>query len=120
MKPCKLWEGRLTPDGYGSYGRARNGSTALAHKQAYEREHGPVPEGLVLDHLCRVRNCVEVSHMEPVTSAVNVKRGAGTGGVLYTPITHCKRRGHPYDEENTRVLVSGYRACRACLRGEQV
>ena len=51
------------------------GEKRLAHRVAYEAEHGPIPDDLVLDHLCRVRNCVRVDHLEPVTQAENNRRG---------------------------------------------
>lgn len=49
-----------------------------AHIVFYERAHGPVPAGLQLDHICRNRRCVNPDHLEPVTQAINVQRGAAT------------------------------------------
>jgi hypothetical protein len=67
------------PRGYGylSVG-GRGGRRVLAHRFSYELHVGPVPEGLVLDHLCRVRRCVNPRHLEPVTQRENVFRGAVT------------------------------------------
>jgi hypothetical protein len=48
-----------------------------AHRYFYEQAYGPVPDGLVLDHLCRVRNCVRPDHMEAVSSTENRRRGTG-------------------------------------------
>jgi hypothetical protein len=72
---------------------------------------GPIPEGLVIDHLCRNRGCINPTHMEPVTNAENVLRGEGPTAVNARK-THCKR-GHPFDDVNTYVYAKG-RACRMC------
>ena len=72
---CWLWRKAL--GGGTGYGQLRmNGRTHNAHRVMYERLVGPVPEGLVLDHLCRVRACVNPDHLEPVTFAENMRRGA--------------------------------------------
>jgi hypothetical protein len=66
---CWLWQRTIDRGGYG----ALNGSTA--HRFVYEMYRGPIPEGLHIDHLCRVRHCVNPDHMEPVTKAENCRRG---------------------------------------------
>jgi hypothetical protein len=107
---CWLWTGSTMKNGYGQL--RRNGRTVLAHRYVYERYSGPIPDGLDLDHLCRVRNCVNPEHLEPVTRSVNVIRGdvPKRNGSK----THCLR-GHLFDEENTYVF-EGSRMCRACRR----
>lgn len=69
---CWLWNGSLTYDGYGLF-RANNRATG-AHRFAYEYFVGPIPAGLHIDHLCRVRNCVNPDHLEPVTPQENDRR----------------------------------------------
>lgn len=71
--PCWLWTG-FTHDGYGSFTVTR-GDTRRAHRYAWETLVGPVPAGLVIDHLCRVRNCVNPDHMETVSVWENTRRG---------------------------------------------
>lgn len=79
---CWPWTGHRDDNGYGlgnGYGRFRlggqNGPRYYAHRLAYELLIGPIPEGLVIDHLCSNRACVNPAHMEPVSIAENVRRG---------------------------------------------
>ena len=102
---CWIWTGTRNADGYGK--TMVNGRQFLAHRVAYELSRGPIPEGLVIDHLCQNRICCNPSHIEVVTPAENTQRGERKK-------SHCKR-GHLYDEENTIRIKKG-RRCRACLR----
>jgi hypothetical protein len=72
---CHIWQGGGTKAGYPQI--SRDGQTHYAHRWFYEQENGPIPDGLVIDHLCRVTMCVNPEHLEPVVQAVNVYRGAG-------------------------------------------
>jgi hypothetical protein len=74
--------------------------------------NGPIPDGLHLDHLCKVRNCVRPSHLEAVTPRENVMRSDGVAS-LNARKTHCKR-GHPFSGRNLYVRPNGERACRKC------
>lgn len=113
---CWLWTGSHSRGGYGQVQigrRSKNGhpSPALAHRVAYELFVGPIPEGLTIDHLCRVRHCVNPAHLEPVTRGENTLRGNGACAVNARK-THCKR-GHLLDGDNVRLRPTG-RECRAC------
>jgi hypothetical protein len=90
------------------------------HVAVYELLVGAVPEGLQLDHLCRVRHCCNPRHLEPVTGKENVRRGIVSAYQRSIPLwmTHC-RRGHEFTPENTYVPPSGQRVCRSCLRAAQ-
>lgn len=70
--PCWVWQGAQKGNGYGSV--RSGGKSVAAHRLYYARAKGPIPEGLELDHLCRVRLCVNPDHLEPVTHAVNGQR----------------------------------------------
>jgi hypothetical protein len=106
---CWLWQGAL---GAGGYGVARwHGKRNGAPRVASELFVGRIPEGLEIDHLCRVRHCVNPAHMEPVTHAENMRRRV-------PPVrTHCKW-GHLYVEENIWWYRGG-RVCRTCGRDRQ-
>ncbi len=72
---CYLWQGsKMSRTGYGVL--KVDGRRIGAHRHFYEVAHGPIPDGLVIDHLCRNPLCVNPSHLEAVTDAVNVRRGS--------------------------------------------
>lgn len=114
MGDCILWQGPRTTSRPGLvYGRTSvNGRRLYAHRVAYEQVHGPIPAGLVIDHLCRNTLCVRVSHLEAVPNRTNVLRGEGPFQAK-ARATECQR-GHPFDAANTRVRKDGTRECRAC------
>lgn len=112
---CWVWLGEISHNGYGRFSLTHR-KHVQAHRFAYERSVGPIPVGLVIDHLCRTRNCVNPVHLTTVTIGENVRRGIGpaVAGARMRAKTHCPS-GHPYDAENTR-LYQGRRYCRACRR----
>jgi hypothetical protein len=71
---CWLWLGARIPKGYGTIGD-ENSDTIYAHRAGYEIQVGPIPEGLVLDHLCRNPSCVRGTHLQAVTQRENYLRG---------------------------------------------
>jgi hypothetical protein len=80
---CWLWTGTLR-SGYGRF-RA-DGRLVQAHRYSYERAVGPIPADRQLDHLCRVRRCVNPDHLEPVTPSENVLRSPIHPSVVRTPV----------------------------------
>lgn len=112
---CWLWTA-ATAHGYG---RFRIGSPrgkwlgmVMSHRFAYLSLRGPIPDGLDIDHLCRVRRCVNPDHMEYVTHKVNCQRGVGASAINLRK-THCSF-GHEYSGSNLRITPAGRRSCRKC------
>ena len=71
--PCWVWQRTKTSAGYAN--PVINGKVTYGHRYFYELVKGPIPEGLVIDHLCRMPSCVNPDHLEAVTNAENVRRG---------------------------------------------
>lgn len=113
---CHEWIGSKSPQGYGWFAVGRP-SPALAHRVAYEAAHHPIPAGMVIDHLCRNRACVNPAHLECVTMGENTRRGIlhDIQRAKAKQKTHCKR-GHPLFGANLRVSSSGHRMCEACQK----
>lgn len=114
---CWLWTGAKRSRGYGNVGRKAGGRqrNAGAHRVAYEAIVGPVPEGLVLDHLCRNTLCVRPDHLEPVTTRENLLRGVSPSAERARQ-THC-REGHPLSGANLAFERGG--RSRRCLKCRQ-
>lgn len=107
---CWLWHGALHAGGRTGYGWT---GSELAHRFAYESLHGPIPDSLTLDHLCRVRLCVNPNHLEPVTIAVNTLRGEAPTVVAHR--TGVCGRGHRLTGANLYITPNGRQRCRACV-----
>ncbi|MFD5161031.1 HNH endonuclease signature motif containing protein [Streptomyces hawaiiensis] len=105
------WLAHINHGGYGHF--KANRRPVRAHRYAYALAYGSVPDGLVVDHLCRNRACVRPSHLEAVTQRVNLLRG-DTAPARAALRTHCPQ-GHPYSPEST-YTCRGKRACRQCRR----
>lgn len=113
---CWLWQRRTGRDGYGLMWIKEGGRQWLrfAHRIAYTEWVGPIPEGLQLDHLCRVRACCNPSHLAPVTSRANTHApGSQAPAALNAAKVECPK-GHP-------LVVKHYpkgtrRDCPVCQR----
>ena len=69
---CWVWQRYLGVEGYAL--KRRDGKKMPAHRYYYEMYRGPIPAGLMMDHLCRNRACVNPYHLEPVTAKDNAAR----------------------------------------------
>ena len=110
---CWLWIGGKDKKGYGKFWWG--GKTGRAHRWAYQRWRGVIPNNLEPDHLCRITGCVNPDHLEVVTRQVNVLRGNSPVGINGRK-THCCR-GHLLAGDNLYTYTrNGYvqRGCKAC------
>jgi HNH endonuclease len=106
---CWIWIGARNSDGYGCV--KINGRDVRAPRMFYERAHGAIPETMTIDHLCRVRSCVNPQHLEAVTMRENILRGDSMGA-RFARLRVCPKCGGPYTRYATRG--NGYRVCRTC------
>lgn len=110
---CWIWTAGKSDTGYGTFkGTGRTGKVSLVHRYSWELANGPVPDGLHLDHLCRVRECVNPDHLEPVTPGENTRRGMAPSAV--TVREEACHRGHSMWDAYVRP--SGKRDCRPCAQ----
>jgi len=112
---CIEWIGHLSPKGYGQFSWLSR--PVCAHRWVYAAKKGPIPVGMVIDHLCRNPACVNIDHLECVSMAENTRRG-----LLHTmqrakarAMTHCKR-GYPLFGQNVSINAKGHRCCKTCQR----
>ena len=110
---CWEWRAQISRHGYGV--SSQEGRPRPAHRVAYESLVGVVPKDMQLDHLCRVRFCVNPSHLEAVTCRENLLRG-DTLAAQNAAKTQCPE-GHSYSGDNVRVK-RGSRVCRECERAK--
>lgn len=117
---CWIWIGGIDHEGYGDFSVGQRG--VRAHRFAYELYRGKIRKGRVLDHLCRVRHCVNPEHLEVVTKRENAMRGESPS-VVNSRKTHCVL-GHEFNRKNTlwspkhpqKGGARPRRICRHCKR----
>ncbi len=120
LGPCWLWTAAQDGRGYGAFCNgqrtaAGNPKVVKAYRWAWEDANGSVPAGLQLDHLCRVKLCIRPLHLEPVTSAENLRRAPFSGADFQKAKTHCPD-GHSYAEHGFVDAHVNGRRCRLCWR----
>jgi hypothetical protein len=116
---CWIWTASTAgPGQYGHFhvsGGRKSRVRVYAHRWSYEQVNGPIPDGLTIDHLCRVPRCVNPDHLEPVTLRENQRRRTGFKRGPYNVGAYC-RQGHERTPENTRIDSRGARICKLCSR----
>lgn len=114
---CWLWTGCTNTGGYGQITLANGnpgGQAITAHRLSYVLRHGEIPKGLFLDHICRMRICVNPNHLRIVTPRVNVLENSVSPAALNLRKTHCKS-GHEFTPDNL-VRDPTRRTCKECRR----
>ncbi len=110
---CWIWDRTISVSGYGQV--SDGGKVSYAHRVSYTHLVGEIPKGLVIDHLCKNKECVNPEHLEPVTQAENVKRAMGN-------TTHCRSGKHVWNK--TRQCLecaedrrrANMKSCRVCFK----
>jgi len=93
---CSLWQNYLDRDGYGTFYFRKK--PRRAHRVAYYFFHGDIPKGMVIDHICKNRNCVAITHLRMVTRRQNTLDNSLSVGAINSKKTCCKN-GHPFDKK---------------------
>ena len=111
---CWLWTGaKRNKGGYGAFSPSgRRGDLLFAHRVSFDIFRGVIPDGFVIDHLCRVRRCVNPWHLEPVTDRENSLRGISPAAMNAAKIS-CQN-GHHLSGDNLYISKTGQRGCRIC------
>lgn len=104
---CWIWKGSINAYGYGVF--SLNKKMNMAHRFSWELVNGKIPKELQIDHVCKVRNCVNSKHMELVTLIENVMRGESLAAKNARK-THCKNC-HPF---NAVKSFDNARFCTIC------
>lgn len=113
---CWDWLGSFRGGGYARI--SVKDRPVPAHRVSFEVFRYSIPDGLVLDHLCRDRGCVNPWHLEPVTIGENTRRSPTAPSALNFLKTECKN-GHAFTKENTYLRPTGGRSCKACKNASQ-
>jgi hypothetical protein len=104
---CWIWTANRNWKGYGQF--SYQGRKVRAHRFAYEQFRTSIPADMTIDHLCRVRHCVNPAHLEVVTMEENIRRGSHGNAAACA-------RGHDLTGDDAYVDYRGRRVCRPCRR----
>lgn len=114
---CWMWRGARRHYGYGVFAETAEGGWSRqvqSHRFAYEMFVGPIPDGLVIDHLCNTPGCVNPEHLRAVTQQQNVLRGASSGARVLREGKCCK--GHELTPDNLVHSAIGKTVCKRCAK----
>lgn len=107
---CWYWTGYVTKSGYGCF--VPGIRVFPAHRIAWELYRGPIPAGMVIDHCCRVRHCVNPDHLRVVTRRQNALENSVSIQALNAQKTACPQCGSPYSTQFCAGRIHRY--CASC------
>jgi len=108
---CWIWIGATTMLGSHRNFPYVNFAGKQSHRVAWELFRGAIPRGLEIDHLCKITNCVNPTHLEPVTRLENVRRSS-----RYHPVGSKCCRGHLMVKGNFKIRKEGFKRCLLCMK----
>lgn len=111
---CLIFRGDLNHAGYGAFYLGRY--SVRAHRFAWSRVHGPIAEGLDIEHLCHRRACVSVSHLRPVSHLQNMRRSAVDGRMATGDHVPSENRRRGEDATNAKLTEAAVADIRARYR----
>lgn len=103
---CWLWHAPLDKDGYGVFYLRRR--ARRAHRVGWFLLNGPIPKGMVVNHICKQRSCVNPQHLTLVTVRENALQDSESPAAINARKTHCPK-GHGFDRR-----YGGQRYCSTC------
>ena len=113
---CWLWEGKPSSHGYGTI--TIKGRSTYAHVVSFVIFNSSIRENLVVDHICRIKNCVNPHHLRAVTHRTNSLENSDSIAAINFRKTHCKH-GHEFNGETSSVRITKYgisRTCKVCMK----
>jgi hypothetical protein len=110
---CIIWTGSIRRNGYGRF--RYNGKIGTAHRWIYQYHHGEISKKLYIDHICRVKSCVNINHLRAVTPKQNAIEN-NVGPIAINAVKTKCVNGHEYTKDNLYTTPNGYRACKECRK----
>jgi len=110
---CIIWTGSIRRNGYGRF--RYDGKIGTAHRWIYQYYYGEIPKGLFIDHVCRMKACVNIDHLRAVTPKQNAIEN-NVGPIAINALKTSCIHGHVFANDNVYIPSNGHRICRECAK----